>query len=146
MDKDKYHDSYTHYYNGMICMKSVMIKTLGDEEYECVNMLVKCGFRKIEAEVLVYLTACDHPVKSSDVEKGVGHAQPDISVAAKMLSKHGYIKINRNEKNTHSPRVKGRPALTYSAIKTPGEILDEILKNRDKETKMIKEVLAKMKK
>jgi predicted transcriptional regulator len=84
-------------------MKTIAVKQLDKKDEEIADSFVSMGMSRPVARTLAYLMHVDEAT-SSELEKGTGLRQPEISIAAKQLKEWDWIK-EREEKKPG----KGRP-------------------------------------
>ena len=84
-------------------MKEQTIQLFTEKEEEFVNLLIEIGTKKTVAQMLVFL-ANTPTATSRDLERGTDLRQPEVSIAIKYLSGHGWIKTGEAPS-----QHKGRP-------------------------------------
>ncbi len=89
-------------------MKAITVKQLDNKDEEIAGALISLGMGRPVARALTYLLMVDEAM-SSDLEKGTGLRQPEVSIAVKQLKESGWIK-QREEKKPG----KGRPYNIFS--------------------------------
>ncbi len=89
-------------------MKKFEIKQLDDKEEEIVDALISLGLSRYIARTLAYLQDVNEAT-TSELERGTGLRQPEVSIAMKELKERDWI----NEREEKKPG-KGRPYKIYS--------------------------------
>jgi len=112
---------------------------LTPKDHEIINIFNDLGVPKNLAKTLLYVSDVDE-CRSSDIERGAGLRQPEVSIAMQELSDRGWIS-KRNQKK----EGKGRPIYIYS-LQTPlSSIMKEIEKEKTKEINSIQQDLEELK-
>ena len=113
--------------------------TLTPKDHEIINIFNDLGVPKNLAKTLLYVSEVDE-CRSSDIERGAGLRQPEVSIAMQELSDRGWI-AKRNQKK----EGKGRPIYIYS-LQTPlTSIMREIEEEKTKEINNIQQDLEELK-
>ncbi len=89
-------------------MKAITVKQLDKKDEEVAGDLFSLGMSRPAAMTLTYLLNADEAM-SSEIEKGTGLHQPEVSIAVKQLKESDWIK-QREEKKPG----KGRPYNIFS--------------------------------
>jgi len=89
-------------------MKKLDIKLLDEKEEEIADALISLGMNRTVARTLAFLQNVDE-TKSDELETVTGLRQPEVSIAIRDLTEHGWIN-EREEKRVG----KGRPNKLYS--------------------------------
>ncbi len=107
-------------------MRQENIQYFTEKEDELVSLLIAIGMKKNIAKMLVFLATT--PVATSRaIERGTDMRQPEVSVAIKYLTEHGWTR------NCESPpENKGRPIKVYELAKPLSIIIDSIGKEKEK--------------
>jgi predicted transcriptional regulator len=109
------------------------------KDHEIINIFNDLGVQKNLAKTLLYVSEVDE-CRSSDIERGAGLRQPEVSIAMQELSDRGWI-TKRNQKK----EGKGRPIYIYS-LQTPlTSIMKEIEDEKTKEINVIQQDLKELK-
>ena len=108
-------------------MKEQTIQLFTDKEEEFVNLLIEIGTKKTVAQMLVFL-ANTPTATSRDLERGTDLRQPEVSIAIKYLSGHGWIKTDEAPS-----QHKGRPQKIYSLAVPIKQIIAAIEKAKKDE-------------
>lgn len=112
---------------------------LTPKDHEIINIFNDLGVPKNLAKTLLYVSEVDE-CRSSDIERGAGLRQPEVSIAMQELSDRGWIS-KRNQKK----EGKGRPIYIYS-LQTPlSSIMKEIEVEKTKEINNIQQDLEELK-
>ncbi len=107
-------------------MKTLDVKQLDEKDEEIADTFISLGMSRHAARMLTYLQNLGEAT-SSELERGTGLHQPEVSIAAKDLEERGWI--NRREEKKPG---KGRPHKIYSLkIK-----FDDILAKLEEQQKM----------
>ena len=89
-------------------MKTIDVRQLDEKDEEIADALISLGMSRNEARTLTYLQNLGKAT-SSELERGTGLRQPEVSIAAKDLEERGWINRRENKKPG-----KGRPHKIYS--------------------------------
>ena len=110
------------------------------KDREIISVFSDLGVPKNLAKTLLYVSEVDE-CRSSDIEKGAGLRQPEVSIAMQELSDRGWIS-KRNQKK----EGKGRPIYIYS-LQTPiSTIMKHIEEEKTEEIQTIQQDLTELKK
>lgn len=60
---------------------------------------VDTGLRVVDVKILVLLANSDRPLQTKEIERAIDLRQPEVSIAAKRLIRHGFITEGLNEHN-----------------------------------------------
>ena len=101
-------------------MKTIVVRQLDDKDEKIADALIFLGMSRPAARVLTYLQDVDE-AKSTELEKGTGLHQPEISIAMKQLKECDWI----NEREEKRPG-KGRPYKVFSLKAGFNEIVDQL--------------------
>jgi predicted transcriptional regulator len=112
---------------------------LNPKDHEIVNIFTDLGVPKNLAKTLLYVSEVDE-CRSSDIEKGAGLRQPEVSIAMQELSDRGWIS-KRNKKK----EGKGRPIYIYSLEAPLSTIMKHIEEEKTKEITTIQQDLKELK-
>lgn len=98
---------------------------------------VDTGLRVVDVKILVLLANSDRPLQTKEIERAIDLRQPEVSIAAKRLIRHGFITEGLNEHNGK----KGRPTKLYKLARPPEEIIkvfyEKIKENYEENQKRI---------
>lgn len=109
------------------------------KDHEIIDIFNDLGVPKNLAKTLLYVSEVDE-CRSSDIEKGAGLRQPEVSIAMQELSDRGWIS-KRNKKK----EGKGRPIYIYS-LQTPiSTIMKHIEEEKTEEIQTIQKDLDELK-
>jgi predicted transcriptional regulator len=109
------------------------------KDHEIIDIFNDLGVPKNLAKTLLYVSEVDE-CRSSDIEKGAGLRQPEVSIAMQELSDRGWIS-KRNKKK----EGKGRPIYIYS-LQTPiSTIMQHIEEEKTEEIQTIQKDLDELK-
>ncbi len=89
-------------------MKTIAVKQLDKKDEEIADYFISLGMSRPVARTIAYLLHVDEAT-SSELEKGTGLRQPEISIAAKQLKEWDWIKEREKKKPG-----KGRPYKVFS--------------------------------
>ena len=89
-------------------MKTLDVKQLDEKDEEIADTFISLGMSRHAARMLTYLQNLGEAT-SSELERGTGLHQPEVSIAAKDLEERGWL--NRQEEKKPG---KGRPHKIYS--------------------------------
>ncbi len=89
-------------------MKTIVVRQLDDRDEKIADALISLGMSRPAARILTYLQDIDE-AKSTELEKGTGLRQPEISISMKQLKECDWIN-EREEKRAG----KGRPYKVFS--------------------------------
>ncbi len=89
-------------------MKTIAVKQLDKKDEEIADSFISLGMSRPVARTLAYLLNVDEAT-SSELEKGTGLRQPEVSIAAKQLKEWDWIKERERKKPG-----KGRPDKVFS--------------------------------
>ncbi len=89
-------------------MKAITVKQLDKKDEEVAGDLISLGMSRPVARTLTYLLNVDEAT-SSELEKGTGLRQPEVSIAVKQLKEWDWIKERERKKPG-----KGRPYKVFS--------------------------------
>ncbi len=104
-----------------------------------IELFTDLGVPKNLAKTLMYISQVEE-CRSSDIERGAGLRQPEVSIAMQELTKRGWVS-RRNQKK----EGKGRPIYIYR-LETPlEEILEIIEKEKLEEVNAIKRDIEELK-
>lgn len=112
---------------------------LTPKDHEIVNIFNDLGVPKNLAKTLLFVSEVDE-CRSSDIERGAGLRQPEVSIAMQELSDRGWVS-KRNQKK----EGKGRPIYIYSLNAPLSTIMEEIEKEKTKEIYTIQNDLKELK-
>lgn len=112
---------------------------LTPKDHEIVNIFNDLGVPKNLAKTLLFVSEVDE-CRSSDIERGAGLRQPEVSIAMQELSDRGWVS-KRNQKK----EGKGRPIYIYSLNAPLSTIMEEIEKEKTKEIHTIQNDLKELK-
>jgi predicted transcriptional regulator len=113
---------------------------LTPKDHKIIDVFTDLGVPKNLAKTLLYVSEVDE-CRSSDIERGAGLRQPEVSIAMQELSDRGWIS-KRNKKK----EGKGRPIYIYS-LETPlSTIMKHIEEEKTKEISSIQNDLNDLKK
>ncbi len=107
-------------------MKTLTIKQLDKKDEEIASTLISLGMSRYVARTLSYLQDRDE-VTSTELERGTGLRQPEVSIAMKELNERGWIN-EREEKKSG----KGRPNKVYSLKVGFDEIIAQLEQLQEK--------------
>ncbi len=107
-------------------MKKFEIKQLDDKEEEIVDALISLGLSRYIARTLAYLQDVNEAT-TSELERGTGLRQPEVSIAMKELKERDWI----NEHEEKKPG-KGRPYKIYSLKVGFNDIINKLEKQQKK--------------
>ncbi len=103
-------------------MKSIVVRQLDKTDEEIADVLISLGMSRPAARTLTYLQNVDEAT-STELEKGTGLRQPEISIAMKQLKERNWI----NEREEKRPG-KGRPYKIFSLKIGFNKIVDQLEK------------------
>ncbi len=89
-------------------MKTIAVKQLDKKDEEIADSFISLGMSRPVARTLAYLLNVDEAT-SSELEKGTGLHQPEVSIAVKQLKEWDWIKERERKKPG-----KGRPYKVFS--------------------------------
>lgn len=105
-----------------------------------VELLLKCGFIRIRANVLAQLILVGKST-ARDLERNCDLRQPEVSLAISYLLEKKWVTATQGE----SESGRGRPTLHYTLI-SPALLFQEIQKDQQHQIKQIQETLEELKK
>ncbi|OFV68685.1 ArsR family transcriptional regulator [Methanosarcinales archaeon] len=113
-------------------MRERSIHVLDDDDTKIVDLLIKLGFKKNVANVIVFLSKVDGATSRS-IEYAADLRQPEVSITMREMHQHNWV-LEREIKQGG----KGRPIKEYRLAVDIGSIVDEIeaLKKREFEEDM----------
>jgi predicted transcriptional regulator len=111
---------------------------LNPKDHELVNVFTDLGMPKNLAKTLLYVSEVDE-CRSSDIERGAGLRQPEVSIAMQELCDLGWI-TKRNKKK----EGKGRPIYIYSLQAPLSTIMQHIEQEKTKEIETIQQDLDEL--
>lgn len=113
--------------------------TLTSRDQEAVDIFTDLGLPKNLAKTLLYVSQVDE-CRSSDIERGAGLRQPEVSIAMQELSDRGWVS-KRNQRK----EGKGRPIYIYKLTSPLSSIMNHIEEKKTKEINTIKQDLKELK-
>ncbi|MDG6219003.1 MAG: ArsR family transcriptional regulator [Candidatus Thermoplasmatota archaeon] len=112
---------------------------LTPRDQEAVDIFTDLGLPKNLAKTLLYVSQVEE-CRSSDIERGAGLRQPEVSIAMQELSDRGWV-VKRNQRK----EGKGRPIYIYKLISPLPSIMKHIEEKKSQEINSIKKDLRELK-
>ena len=112
---------------------------LTSRDKKIVDVFADLGVPRNLAKTLMYISQVDE-CRSSDIERGAGLRQPEVSVAMQELRRRGWVS-RRNQKK----EGKGRPIYIYKLEASLTDILKDIEQEKLEEVNSIKRDIEELK-
>ncbi len=112
---------------------------LTSRDKKIVDVFADLGVPRNLAKTLMYISQVDE-CRSSDIERGAGLRQPEVSVAMQELRRRGWVS-RRNQKK----EGKGRPIYVYKLEASLTDILKDIEQEKLEEVNSIKRDIEELK-
>lgn len=120
-------------------MKTIVVRQLDDRDEKIADALISLGMSRPAARIPTYLQDIDE-AKSTELEKGTGLRQPEISIAMKQLKERDWI----NEREEKRPG-KGRPYKVFSLKVGFSEIVDQLDRQHKNATAEVQAKIERLK-
>ncbi|RLF40868.1 MAG: ArsR family transcriptional regulator [Thermoplasmata archaeon] len=112
---------------------------LTSKDKKIVDVFSNLGVPRNLAKTLMYISQVEE-CRSSDIERGAGLRQPEVSVAMQELRRRGWVS-RRNQKK----EGKGRPIYVYKLEASLPDILKDIEREKLEEVNSIKRDIEELK-
>ncbi|HDM67408.1 MAG TPA: hypothetical protein ENG62_03380, partial [Thermoplasmatales archaeon] len=112
---------------------------LTSRDKKIIDLFADLGVPRNLAKTLMYISQVDE-CRSSDIERGAGLRQPEVSIAMQELTRRGWVS-RRNQKK----EGKGRPIYIYKLESSLEEIIKDIEREKLEEVNAIKRDIEELK-
>lgn len=120
-------------------IRNVTIKVADEQDFEFILGLQSLGVNRSVARLITYLKDVDEG-SSRDIEIATGLRQPEVSIAARILRKSGWI-----DEREIKGDGKGRPKKIYALRSTIEEIIKYYEAEKNQEAAQTREALHRLK-